>query len=109
MNENYIQDPILRYEDKIAKRREKVLEGFDLDASLIEYIERYLPDFEDFRERFIEVVKSKKDKETLNLLVNELEVKINYLGPKSHDTEEDEEYLLKLKIMLERLKELLKE
>ena len=88
-------------------RREEIEQNFDLQEELMDFVQRYMPEGFGIREEFLAGIKN-EDLETFQKLIHELEVKINYLGPKSHDSQEDKDYLMKLELALEKLQEKVK-
>ena len=78
-----------------------------MDEELRNYVNRFMPDIDGLKEKFLDAINEKSDTDTLRLLVHDLEIKINYLAPKSRDTEEQKDYLAKLELMRQKLSEII--
>ena len=113
MNENNFGSPQLRYQRKTAERLAKVQESLDFDKDILEYVSETMSDsaLTELRQRTIDALTSSKksieDIKKLSMLEQSITIKIGYLGEKSHDTEEDEEYLVKLGLMRDKLLEII--
>lgn len=108
---NYEQQK-LDYDRKQAERLAKVQEAFDFNKDILEYVNESMSDpaLVDVKQKTIDALesadKTQEDIKTLGVLEQSIGIKIKYLGEKSHDTEEEEEYIVKLKLMLEGIQEI---
>ena len=109
---NNFENPKARYEAKIADRLARVQEKLDFDKDILDYVNETMGDtaLDDLKKATIEALESddrnEDHKNRLGVLAQSITIKIGYLGEKSHDSEEDEEYLVKLGLMRDRLLEI---
>lgn len=82
-------------EEEQAARDIRIRKDFDLDRELMAFIDG-MP--EEFYEKYVEAIKHKTDTETLESLANMIERRIDYLEPKYRDTEEQKDFIAKLKL-----------
>jgi hypothetical protein len=90
--------------EKVENRRKRIYESFNLQNDLKNFILKYIPDIEEVREKYLNVTDEPyADIKTLSQLLEIIENRIGYLAEKSHDSEEDEEYVERLRILHDKL------
>jgi len=90
--------------EKVEARRKRIYASFDLKNELCNFIVRYIPDVGGAREEYLAAADgSYENTDRLTDILGQIENRIGYLAEKSHDSEEDEEYVERLRILHDEL------